>query len=229
MSETSKNKFFWLRFASKHPILANIVYICVAGAVLIGLGFLFLNRWTHHGDIDQIPNVASLDYERAMNVLEEQGFQVEISDSVYDARLKPGTVISSWPKAGAVVKPGREVFLTIASFQPRKVSISMPLVNVSSRQAMKYLESVGIKNVRIVNVPSQFADLVLGAKYRGQDIVPGMLLPVNGEVTLEVGTVPTVSEEEIGDYHETNSTDVIRDSWNEPDYNDDEPQSSAYD
>ncbi len=229
MSETPNNTFFWLRFSRKHPILANLVYICLAAIILIALGFLFLNRWTHHGDIDQIPDVTSLNYERAISVLEGQGFIVEVSDSVYDAKLTPGTVISSWPRAGAVVKPGREVYLTIASFKPVMVTINDPLVDVSSRQAMKYLENVGIKNIRIINVPSQYADLVLGAKYQGKEITPGTLLPITAEVTLEVGIVPTVSEEEVGDVHEDSSSDVIRDSWNGDPDSDDTPQSSAYD
>lgn len=188
---------FPLSFYSKHPIISHLVFIVVAGLILLGIGFMFLDIWTDHGDTTEVPDVAGISYDRALAVLDAGGFKSEISDSVYDTRFSPGTVISSWPKGGAVVKPGREVFLTIASFQPRKVVVTMSLKNVSSRQAMKYLESLDIKNVRIVNVPSQFADLVLGAKYKGREIEPGALLPVNAEVTLEVGTVPTVVEEDI--------------------------------
>ena len=39
-------------------------------------------------------------------------------------------------------------------------------------------------------MPSQYADLVEGAKYNGKDITPGMQLPVTATVTLEVGSVP---------------------------------------
>lgn len=188
---------FPMSFYGKHPIISHLVMIVAAGLILLGCGFLFLNIWTDHGHTTTVPDVTGISYSRALDVLDAGGFQSEISDSVYDTRYSPGTVISSWPKGGAVVKPGREVFLTIASFQPRKVVVTMSLKNVSSRQAMKYLESLDIKNVRIVNVPSQFADLVLGAKYKGHEIEPGELLPVNAEVTLEVGTVPTVVEEDI--------------------------------
>lgn len=222
----NKKKFSWPDFAKKHPIVANLVYICIAGAILLAIGFFFLNRWTHHGEIAQVPNVTHLDYSTAISTLEAQGFLPEVSDSVYDERLKPGTVISSWPRSGAIVKPGREIFLTIASFEPRKVIINMPLVNVSSRQAMKYLESLGIKNVRIINVPSPYPDLVLGAKYNGKEITMQTKLPVTAEVTLEVGNVPTVTVEDVGDEFEPSSSDVIKDSWNEME---DTPQSSVYD
>lgn len=188
---------FPLNFYGKHPIISHLIMMAVAGLILLGIGFLFLDIWTDHGDTTEIPDVTGISCDRALAVLNAGGFKPEISDSVYDTRFSPGTVISVWPRSGAVVKPGREVFLTIASFQPRKVVVSMSLKNVSSRQAMKYLESLDIKNVRIVHMPSQFADLVLGAKYKGREIEPGALLPVNAEVTLEVGTVPTVVEEDI--------------------------------
>ncbi len=188
---------FAVRFYGKHPIISHLIMILATGMILLGCCFYFLDVLTDHGNTAMVPKVTGISYDRALAVLDAGGFKTEISDSVYDTRFSPGTVISSWPRSGAVVKPGREVFLTIASFQPRKVVVTMSLKNVSSRQAMKYLESLDIKNVRIVNVPSQFADLVLGAKYKGREIEPGALLPVSAEVTLEVGTVPTVEEEDI--------------------------------
>lgn len=219
---------FARRFYGKHPIVSHLIMIVVAGLLLMGGGFLFLDVWTDHGDTATVPNVTSISYERALAVLDAGGFKAEISDSVYDTRYAPGTVISSWPKGGAVVKPGREVFLTIASFQPRKVVVTMSLKNVSSRQAMKYLESLDIKNVRIVNVPSQFADLVLGAKYKGREIEPGALLPVNAEVTLEVGTVPTVVEEDV-EAEGVESLEIDTEHFSSKNQDDDYSSSAAYD
>lgn len=89
-----------------------------------------------------------------------------------------------------MIKAGREVYVTISSFQPKKVKITMPLAGVSSRQAMSYLQSIEVKNIRIVNVPSQYADLVERAKYNGKNLEPGMEIPVTATVTLEVGSVP---------------------------------------
>ncbi len=219
---------FPLSFYGKHHIISHLILIVVAGLLLLCGGFLFLNIWTDHGDTTMVPEVTSMSYNRALAVLDAGGFKAEISDSVYDTRYSPGTVISCWPKAGAVVKPGREVFLTIASFQPRKVVVTMSLKNISSRQAMKYLESLDIKNVRIVNVPSQFADLVLGAKYKGHEIEPGALLPVNAEVTLEVGTVPTVVEEDV-DVEGVEGFGADNDHFTSRNKEDDYSTSAAYD
>lgn len=196
--DDSKGNFI-KNFHVRHPILSNLIMIVVAGLVLLWAIMIFLDVWTQHGSTEEVPDVKMLTYEEARKVLTNYGFQVEIADSVYDDKKAPSTVLESWPRAGAIVKPGREVFLTITSFQPRKVKITMPLKDVSSRQALSYLESLGIKNVRIVSVHSQYADLVLGAKYNGKDITNGMLLPVNALVVLEVGTVPDVTELDVRD------------------------------
>lgn len=177
-------------FISRHPILSNLVFIAITAVVLVWLAMIFLDVWTDHGATTIVPDIKKNSYAMAKTILEKEGLSIEISDSIYDESITLGTVIESWPHAGAKVKPGREIYVTITSFQPRKVSIGMPLTGVSSRQALSYLESLSIKNIRIVNVPSQYADLVEGAKYNGKDITLGMQLPVTATVTLEVGSVP---------------------------------------
>ncbi|MCM1452776.1 MAG: PASTA domain-containing protein [Clostridium sp.] len=201
MSANKQNKgSFGLRlkdFYFRHPILSNLVFIALAGLLVVWGGLIFLDSWTRHGDTAVVPSVKNMRYDDAVAKLQSQGFIAEISDSVYDPSAAPGTVLESWPRSSATVKPGREVFLTITSFQPRKVRISMPLRDVSSRQAMSYLESIGIKNIRLVDVPSEYPDLVLGAKYDGKSLEPGTLVPITALVTLEVGVVPTVTSVDV--------------------------------
>lgn len=185
-------------FYSKHPIISHLIILCIV-ALVIGWGLLlFLDGWTRHGSTAKVPNVCDIDSRAAIRALEAAGFTAEISDSTYDQRYRPGQVISTWPRAGAVVKPGREVYITIASYETQMVEVRMPLVNVSSRQALNYLEKqLKIKNVQIKNVPSQYPDLVISATYNGAPITAGMLLPVNAKVVLEVGVVPAVTDVDV--------------------------------
>lgn len=203
-------------FYRKHPVLSNIFFIFVASMLLCWGALIFLSAWTNHGEKTEVPDVKGLTYELAYDQLTAKGYHVEISDSVYDSSRMPGTVIESWPRAGATVKPNREIFLTISSFQPRTVLVDMPITNMDSRQAMSYLEeTLGISHVRIVSVPSQYPDLVLSAKYNGKEVKPGTKIPVNGLVTLEVGTVPTVTEVEISP---TSDIDDSSDAYDMTDY-----------
>lgn len=187
MANTKKKPGFIRRFYTDHPILTHLCCILLTAAALVCGTLIFLDYWTRHGETATVPDVRYKSYADATERLRAAGLDIAIEDSVYNSSIAPGTVLESWPHAGAVVKPGREIYVTISSFQPKKVKITMPLTGVSSRQAISYLHSLGINSVQIVNVPSQYADLVERALYRGRDISSGSEIPVNGAVTLEVG------------------------------------------
>lgn len=185
MAKSNSFAQFW----KNHPIICNLIIILfVATPLVIMLLIGFINTWTNHDSKIKVPDVKGLNYVEAVQTLEKDGFLVEISDSVYDESIKPGTVIETWPRANAVVKPGREVYLTITSFDIKRVVISTPLSGVSSRQAESYIEKLGIKNVRIITVESPHAGLVVSAKYNGHEISVGEQLPVTATITLEVGS-----------------------------------------
>lgn len=175
-------------FYQKHPVIANLILAVAAGLVLLWAVMIFLDFWTFHGHTAVVPDIKHKSYALASDILGANKLSIEISDSVYDRSLAPGTVVESWPKAGAVVKEGRQVYVTVTAFSPKQVTISMPLSgNVSSRQAMSYLRGIGITDIRVENVPSEYADLVLGARYGDTPLSVGSVIPVTSTVTLTVG------------------------------------------
>lgn len=188
-------------FYRGHYILSNLIMMLLVAIFLGFLAFFFLDIWTDHGHTSIVPEIRNKSYDEAKALLEQYDLEFEIADSIYDTNLEPGTVKEVWPHPGSRVKPGRMVYLTINSFQPQQLTVTMPLTGVSSRQAITYLESLNIKNIRIVYVPSNFPDLVEGASYKGKAIQPGMKIPVNANVVLEVGTVtkPTAVEDDFFD------------------------------
>lgn len=186
----NSNASFIKRFYGKHPIIANLLLIIVCGCVLIWLALLFLDSWTNHGETSTVPQVKGMSYSQASLVLGEADLKAEISDSIYDRYAAPGTVIESWPRAGAVVKRGRQVYVTITAFSPKMITISMPVIGVSSRQAISYLEALGITSIRLISVPSQYPDLVENAYTSEKTLNVGTSLPITSSVTLEVGTAP---------------------------------------
>lgn len=190
-----KSGFSIKRFFGSHPVIANLICIILVGVVLVWGVLIFLDYWTHHGENSTVPQIKGLSYQAAKQLLADADLTVEISDSIYDRMSAPGTVLESWPKAEAVVKRGRQVYVTITAFSPKMLTISMPVIGVSSRQAVSYLEALGITSIRLVSVPSEFPDLVENAYSDGTILTVGATLPVTASVTLEVGTVPEVSED----------------------------------
>lgn len=195
---------FIKRFFHNHPILANLLLIVIAACILTWGALLFLDSWTNHGSVTTVPSVKGLSFEQATLLLAENDLKAEISDSIYDRMAEPGTVVESWPRAGATVKPGRQVYVIVTAFSPKQVTIAMPVIGVSSRQAVSYLEALGITSIRIVSVPSQYPDLVENAYADGKSLTVGASFPVTSSVTLEVGTVPE-------DTFETDSLDAAID------------------
>lgn len=184
-------------FYSKHPLLSHIILIILTGLILLWAVLIFLDHWTMHGSTAIVPDIKHRSYAEAKSTLAVNGLSIEISDSIYDRNSAPGTIIESWPKAGAVVKEGRQVYVTVTAFSPKQVTISMPLTgNVSSRQAMSYLRGIGITDIRLEYVPSLYPDLVMSARYGDTQLAVGSVIPITSTVTLKVGTGPSAGEEE---------------------------------
>ena len=191
----NSNKSFISRFYSSHPIISHLIIMTITAVVLVWFAMIFLNVWTHHGSTSTVPQIKNMSYATAAELLRDCDLDIEIADSVYDRTAAPGTVLESWPHAGAVVKRGRQVYVTITAFSPKMVRLTMPVTGVSSRQAVSYLRGLGITAIRIVSVPSHSPDLVESAKVDGRLLRPDSEIPVNATVTLEVGSAPIAEEE----------------------------------
>lgn len=183
------------KFYAKHPVWASLIGMVPVAIIIAWLAMLFLSVWTHHGDNATVPEIKNLPYDEAERVLARNNLRIEISDSIYDKSLAPGTIVESWPKAGAVVKSGRSVYVTLTAFSAKHVTISMPITGVSARQAVSYLTALGITSIRYVSVPSQYPDLVESAHAEGRPIGVGSVIPVDATVVLEVGVAPVETEE----------------------------------
>lgn len=172
-------------FAHDHPVIMNIIYIALTATFLVWLLLLFLDSWTRHGDEATVPSLKGTSIQLAAMTLENDGFEWEIMDSVYETVREPGTVVEQTPRAGARVKPGRKVYLTIVAFSPKMVTVP-DFMNTSMRQGRSMFEGLGV-TVNIVTVASEYKDLVLGAKMGGVPLRAGQRIPVNSTVVLEVG------------------------------------------
>ena len=175
-------------FRRNHPFWAALIAVAFTALLLVWLLLLFLNIWTHHGDDSTVPEIKDMTYAQARATLDAADLGIEISDSIYDTTIPAGTVVESWPKAGSQVKRGRSVYVTVTAFSPKHVTLSMPITGVSVRQAVSYLNALGITGIRFVNVPSQYPDLVESAHADGRPLGVGSMIPVNASVVLEVGT-----------------------------------------
>lgn len=202
---------FWHRlieFPHDHPIIFNIILIFIAGYVAVWLLMAYVGKWTNHGVEVRVPDVKELPLDVARATLDRGGFHYEVIDSVYEARIHPGSVVSQNPSAGSAVKPGRTVYLTVVASNPKTVAVP-DFLNVSLRQAQASFEGLGIKEVRIEYLPSEYKDLVLGARINGRQLRSGERIPLTSVVSLEVGSGPADDSDydEDEDFIITDTTD----------------------
>lgn len=176
-------KRFWYR----HPIICNAVLILIVIPLFFWLMLVFVDFWTHHGETAVVPRVKGMPFQKALDELEAADLAVVVSDSVYDEHKAPGSIVDIQPQPGAVVKAGREVYLTIVAFSPKQIVFDVPLTDISSRQAISHLQSLGFKDIQIKYVPSPYPDLVVAVKHNGRAVNLGNRVPANAVITLEVG------------------------------------------
>lgn len=175
------------RFLTRQSLVVNIL----AGLLFVFLlGLLFVESldWlTHHGEAKTVPAVVNKNVDAVRQLLEDQGFEVVIQDSVYNEKLKPGTVIKQVPEPDDVVKINRTVYITVNRTIPPE--IEMPnLKGYSFRNAEMVLSNMGLKLGDTTFKPDFAKNSVLEQLYNGRNIVPGTKIRMGSTISLVIGS-----------------------------------------
>ncbi len=172
--------------SSLNWIVKNLVLGALFVVVVVAAASIFLAVRTRHGKEITVPDLTSQTVQDALSTAGAAGLRVQVVDSVYMKRMPRGAVVSQLPKAGAKVKPGRKISLTINSTVPKKVS--MPnLVHVSLRQAKAELAAKGLVLGRLTYVSDIATNNVLEQQFRGRSVAPGRQLYTGSVIDLVLG------------------------------------------
>jgi hypothetical protein len=197
------NKVFWVNL-----IAMPIVVICIIFGVLH-----WLDVYTHHGESIIVPNVNGLPLEEAEKELGKKKLTQEVVDSNYVKGLPAGAVLEQKPVAGAKVKIGRTIYLTINTGEVPKVAIPDIIDNSSYRQAEARLRAMGFKLTEPEYIEGE-KDWIYGVKYNGKELTSGEKIPREAVLTLCVG-----DDELKGDSIQTDSLrintekPIVDESW----------------
>ena len=166
-------------FYKKHKILSTVILIALVDILLLVISYFALSVFTNHGNKETVPSLTGMDVEKATEMLDRRNLKIEIADSSYVEGARPGSILEQNPEAGSFVKDGRTIYVTIRTYSTKLVKVPM-LTDMSSRQSQSILTALGIKDVRIQSVPSEF-------RCNGASLTEGSKIPVNATVTLFVG------------------------------------------
>lgn len=146
-----------------------------------------LNWITQHGVARTVPSVTGKSIDEVRDLLEGQGFEVVVQDSVFYDSLEPAVVIKQIPAPDAVVKVNRTIYVTINRTIPPDVE--MPnLVGYSFRNAELVLANIGLRLGDTTFRPDFAKNSVLEQLYKGQSIAPGTKIKVGTAISLVLGT-----------------------------------------
>ena len=168
------------KFITHRPIWVSLL----AALVLIFLGvFIFFQSlvyFTHHGASLKIPDVKGKNIEEATKLLEQQGFDVMVQDSVYYDTIPKLVVVKQFPDPDATVKVNRVVYLTVN----RAIApiIEMPnLVGMSFRNAEIEIRARGLKLGDTSYKPDIAKNAVLDQIFNGSSIKSGTKIKLVGQ------------------------------------------------
>jgi serine/threonine-protein kinase len=167
--------------------------------ILLGLFLLFnyllLPIYVNHGSRLPVPQVIGQPLDGARRMLDSASLEAVESDTRPDPVYPAGTVVYQNPAAGAIVKEGRRVYLTVSGGE---VLVVVPqLRGRTLRDARFALERFGLK---LGGVAHEYSDSYPENTIIAQAIPADTKLPKGSEVSLTVShgrlldsvTVPTV-------------------------------------
>lgn len=174
------------KFIARQSFIVNLL---AAFVLVLLLGFIFFQSlgWiTNHGDYLKVPQVTGMKVNDASQLLEKQGFDVVITDSLYNDSLPLNTVKKQLPDADATVKVNRTVFLNV---NPASLPmIDMPhLEGLSFRFAADKLVKNHLKLGDTTYRPNFMKGSILEQHYQGSKIVAGTKIRWGSSIDLVIG------------------------------------------
>ena len=169
----------------KNPFVFNLLLAGVITLVLLGGVMFWLSSYTRHNEAVVVPDVRGLKVEEAAEYFVRSNLRYNVIDSVFSSDVPAGAIVEMIPEAGAKVKDGRIVFITINASTTQMAP--MPNVqDLSFRQAQALLEATGFNSVEIEYVPGDYKDLVVGVEHRGRMLSSGEKVSLKAALVLKV-------------------------------------------
>jgi eukaryotic-like serine/threonine-protein kinase len=177
---------YWEKI-KKTKLFKIFIYFLILIVFILLMDRIVMPNYVRLGDETELPDVVDLELDEAVKLLQNQGFKVLVSDSLYDAHYKKGHIVEQMPTAYSTAKKGRQVYLTISIGER---PIVMPnLFYISPRDAEFLLNSYGLE---LQSVFYEYDDaspegVVIAQSYpQGQKVKAGTKI----SITVSLGPFP---------------------------------------
>lgn len=176
--------FFY--FLGRKKFYIHLLIAIVLSLAILWLVLISLDAFTRHGKVFVVPDLYGKSIQELAKNSYDDFFDFQIIDSVFDKKLKKGSIILQNPQAGSKVKKGRHVYLTIVAEMPEIVA--MPnLKNLSLRQAMVTLEASELLVGRLEYTDYFARNAIVDQVLNNEPIEPGTELRKGSIIDLIIG------------------------------------------
>ncbi len=175
------------KFITNRPFWVNLLAVIALSALIIFAFLKTLGIITKHGAYLTVPAVVKMPVAQAVKLLEQGGFEVIISDSVYTDTAKMGIVLKQFPEENSTVKVNRQVLLTVNRS-------TLPLVDMPALKGKSLAYAMDIlKRSHLVLGDTSFkTDYMIGAvleqRYNGNVIEPGAKIQWGSRVDMVIAS-----------------------------------------
>lgn len=177
----------FIRFLFSWKFIKQVLLAVVFSGAIVWGTLIFLSKYTGHNKYIPVPDIRGKLIEEVVRSTFYTDFRFIVLDSVFDPDLPPGTILYQDPWVDTRVKQNRQIYVTISSSIPDKVS--MPdLKFLTLRQAESMLHSYGLKIGNLFYTPAFDADAIQQQMYNDQPIEPGERIYKGSVIDLVVGT-----------------------------------------
>ena len=177
----------FIRFLFSWKFLKQLLIASVLSIAIVGGTLFFLSKYTGHHKYIPVPDLRGKLVEDVLLNNYYTDFRFIVLDSVFDPELPRGTIMYQDPWFDTRVKKNRQIYITISSATPDKVS--MPdLKFLTLRQAESMLESFGLKVGNLYYTPAFDADAVQQQLVDDKPIEPETQIFKGTRIDLVVGT-----------------------------------------
>jgi beta-lactam-binding protein with PASTA domain len=173
-------------YLTRQPFWVNLLAALLLIFLIIFFFLQSLSWFTNHGAYLKVPDVKGQNVDNAIKILESQGFDVVIQDSIYSDSIPKYTVIKQLPEPDATVKVNRTVFLTINRLTPPEITVPK-LEGLSFRFALDLLRRNNLRLGDTIYRPDFMKGSVLEQQYNGSKITAGTKVPWGARITLIIG------------------------------------------
>ncbi len=177
---------------SSRIFLINFAKIAGIVAATLFLMFQWLTCFTRHNNVIKVGNYVGKNIKESKRLLEDAGFNLIITDSLFKENTPPDLVLDQNPAANSYVKKGRTIYIKITKSAGDLVS----LPDIAGRDDINLyrqnLDLIGIHISRIDTIAN--ADLtdgtILGIYVNDKDVTDllkqGVRLPQGSSVSLKI-------------------------------------------